>query len=83
MDQYSTCDVPQMINISIDPQSHPATVTIDGNVINNLSGLAVETEGDNIDYAIVTFKIRVRADALVFHAKQEKSFHQLKRQPGA
>ncbi len=67
--QSSRSNVPQRINISLR-HGQPSTVSINGVLIDNLAGVAVETSGDDVDTALVTLKIHVEAHSFDFSVEQ-------------
>ena len=68
----SRCNVHQTICIQIDDDNQPCTVSIDGQVINNVCGLAINSEGDHLEDVVLTIKVRVLADEISLSTRQTR-----------
>lgn len=59
----------QNIKIRLTPHD-PIVLNIDDMPIKNVRGIKIESEGDNVDVCVVTFKVAIRSDSLIFEADQ-------------
>lgn len=70
MKTHSESNVPQKVKIQLPCEGGDRVISIDGVPIHNVCGVGIQTEGDDVNFCIITLKIRVAAQGLLFEAEQ-------------